>query len=216
MCIRDSLSVDPAAYPAMRLWEASDSAPAGLTRSQYLSWVYAQGTTANGVFSTKLSWIQLEWMWPAFREIPAYAELSDDEIFQTVFPSAQVIHLTRRDRVAQAVSWVRAEQEWVWVVSDDEPAAPVAEPTYDPELTTNLVRLIGQSEDGWRSFFSRLGLQPIEVVYEDLIEDFGAGVANLVDRLGLGPIDPSSITPRTMRQANELNAAWIEQYELDH
>jgi LPS sulfotransferase NodH len=122
--------------------------------------------------------------------------------------------MTRRDRVRQAVSWARMAQDGVWVVSDDEPARPSATPRYDFDLISDLEALIVEGELGWRDLFDELGLVPYEVVYEDVVADGGLerAVLGVLDHLGLDGRGVDIPRPRTHRQSDDLNEAWVARY----
>lgn len=209
------LAVDEAVFPDFDCWEDSEFATPGMSRAEFVASVYEQGSTPNGVFSAKVMWICLEWMYPKFRSLPQFADLDDDAIFQAAFPSLQPILLTRRDHLAQAVSWARADHDGVWVVSDSEPARPAGTPRYDATHIKNLIGLIEHGERSWRALFGRLGVTPIEAVYEDVVADLGGSVARIVRDLGLGEIDPAAIQPATHRQADEVNASWVARYRSE-
>ncbi|MEY2460445.1 MAG: trehalose 2-sulfotransferase, partial [Acidimicrobiaceae bacterium] len=100
------------------------------TREEFLQLVYEVGSTDNGIFGAKLMWNNVRWVLVKFNEMARFSGMTRVEVFAAAFPDLHVIHLTRRDRVRQAVSWARAAQDGVWVVSDEEPAQPVGNPSY--------------------------------------------------------------------------------------
>ena len=206
------LSVDRRAYPDFPTWEDGPHGRPGQSRAEYLASVYNAGTTPNGVFSAKLHWICVEWMLPKFRDLPEFVGLDDLAVFQKAFPELQAVFLTRQNHLAQAVSWARADQENVWLVTDDQPADPARKPTYDGELIGNLIRLIEFGEAQWQQWFERLGLQPVLANYEDLTADLGGEVARIVNELGLGVVDTSHILPATHRQADTINQEWADRF----
>ena len=139
-------------------------------------------------------------------------------VFQgPAFPGLGVVNVTRRDRVAQAVSWARMAQDGVWVVSETEPAIPARTPEYDFELISALERLITAGEEQWRLLYEELGLTPYEVVYEDLVAPGGleAAVAGVLERMGLEMPGDLLLRPRTQRQADSLNAEWTARYLVE-
>ncbi len=97
-------------------------------REEFLQLVYRIGSTPNGVFGAKFMWNYVGWAVENFQEIQRFSRSTVDEIFAHMFPSLQVVHVIRRDRLRQAISWLRAAEEEVWVVSDDEPARPDVNP----------------------------------------------------------------------------------------
>lgn len=168
------LTGPPEAFPpGWSFWEAGPLAHAhGVsTRRAYLDLVYKVGSSANGVFGAKLMWNNVPWVVEKFLEMDAFAGMTRAEVFTGVFPNLHVVHLTRHDRVRQAVSWARAAQDGVWIVSDTEPAQPTAEPVYDGEFIAGLLGLIEQGELGWRELFADLGVVAHEIAYEDLVDE---------------------------------------------
>ena len=187
-------------------------------RESYLSLVYRLGSTPNGVFGAKIHWNNLRWALAKFPEVPRFAGLDRSAILHTVFPDLRVVDVRRRDRVRQAVSWARMAQDGMRVApaGRPEPAWPPATgaPRYDYDLIAGLEALIAESEAGWRQLYSELGLTPRQVVYEELSSPDGyeRTIRDVLAHLGLedyaGPIP----APRTPRQSNELNEAWVAAY----
>jgi LPS sulfotransferase NodH len=106
--------------------------------------------------------------------------------------------------VRQAVSWARAAQDGVWIVSAAEPAQPVAEPHYDYDFISGLERLLREREEGWRQLYEELDVVPHEVVYEDLTDPqrYSECLAEVLRHLDLDVgLIPS---PRTDRQADRI------------
>ncbi len=80
-----------------------------------------------------------------------------------MFPGLRVVHVIRRDRLRQAISWLRAAEDGVWVVSDDEPARPVREPVFQYDVIVGMMDLIAQGEKAWLDLYEKLGVEPLEV-----------------------------------------------------
>jgi trehalose 2-sulfotransferase len=211
------LAVDEQEPPDWDCWENGPFGRAHQARDRehYLEIVYDLGTTPNGTFGAKLMWNNVPWAVAKFQEMPRFGGLDRAAVFHAAFPNLHVVHVTRRDHIRQAVSWARMAQDGVWVVSDDEPARPIGPPQYDFDLISGLEALIVESERGWRDLFDELGLTPYEVVYEELVAEDGyrCAVLGVLQHLGL---DTSGITtlppPRTHRQSDALNEAWVVRY----
>lgn len=210
------LAEDPVQLPEWRFWEDGfyGVQHGAKDREDYLRIVYGLGTTPNGVFAAKLMWNNVPWAVRKFQEMSPFAAMGRAAIFSTAFPGLRVVNVTRRDRVAQAVSWARMAQDGVWVVSDDEPAIPARTPEYDFELISALERLITVGEQQWRMLYEELGLTPYEVVYEDLVTPGGlaAAVAGVLEHVGLEMPGDLVLSPRTHRQADFLNDDWTARY----
>jgi trehalose 2-sulfotransferase len=211
------LAVDQQELPGWQCWEDGPFGRAhnARDREHYLEIVYDLGSTPNGIFGAKLMWNNVAWAVARFQEMPRFGGLDRAAVFHAAFPDLHVVHVTRRDRVRQAVSWARMAQDGVWVVSDDEPARPTRTLQYDFDLISGLEGLIVDGERGWRELFDELGLTPYEVVYEELVTEDGyrRAVLGVLEHLGL---DTRGITappsPRTHRQSDELNEAWVVRY----
>jgi len=214
------LTGPPEAFPpGWTFWEEGPLAQAhGVTdREQYLELVYDVGSTANGVFGAKLMRNNVEWVMRKFHEMPRFAGRPRADVFHEVFPNLHVVHLVRRDRVRQAVSWARAEQDGVWVVSEHEPAVPSAAPAYDAGFIAGLERLIVDGEREWWSLYDELGVTPYEVVYEDLVTDAGYehAVRGVLDDLGVSGEGVAVPRPRTLQQADAINDEWVARYRSE-
>jgi trehalose 2-sulfotransferase len=214
------LTGPPEAFPpGWTSWEDGIFArPHGpMDREGYLDLVFRLGTTPNGVFGAKLMWNNVPHVLEKLWELPRFVGLDRAATFLALFPNLHVIHLTRRDRVAQAVSWARAAQDGVWVLSDTEPAAPVTEPVYSYEFIAGLERLLIDGEHGWRELCAELGEEPLDIVYEDLVDPatYADTIRSALDHLSADHPDLTIGAPRTHRQADEINEGWIERYTAD-
>jgi LPS sulfotransferase NodH len=169
------LAVDERELPGWRCWEDGPFGRAheARDREHYLEIVYDLGSTPNGIFGAKLMWNNAAWAVGKFQEMPRFDGLDRAAVFHGAFPGLDVVHVTRRDRVRQAVSWARMAQDGVWVVSDDEPARPTGALQYDFDPISGLEGLIAEGERGWRELFDELGMAPYEVVYEELVTEDG-------------------------------------------
>ena len=211
------LAADPVALPDWRFWE--DGSPLAVEhgvrdRRSYVELVYRLGTTPNGVFGAKLMWNNVRWAVEKFQGLEEFEGMDRRELFASAFPNLSVIHLARRDPVAQAVSWARAVQDGVWHLHGDEAPKPTAEPKYDFHFISNLHELLLDGEAGWRGLYDELGLVPYELVYEDLIADPEHAVRSVLAFLGLD--ERASVPPvRTRPTADTLNAEWIERFSTD-
>jgi LPS sulfotransferase NodH len=211
------LAVDERELPGWRCWEDGPFGRAhdARDREHYLEIVYDLGSTPNGIFGAKLMWNNVVWAVAKFQEMPRFSGLERAAVFHAAFPDLHVVYVTRGDRVRQAVSWARMAQDGVWVVSDDEPARPTRPPQYDFDLISGLEGLIVEGERGWRELFDELGLTPYEVLYEELVTEDGyrRTVLGVLEHLGLDTSGVKTLPPpRTHRQADELNDAWVVRY----
>ena len=165
----------------------------------YLRELLARKTSPNGVFGTKAHWGQYQ---PLFGE-------SDP---RTVLPGSALVFITRRDRLRQAVSWVRALQ--TLEVGDRRTARRVERPeVFDHEHITQKLGRIDREEEVWESLFERHGIEPHRVVYEDFVEAQEGTVRAVLEAVGVdAPADLAPPSPVLDRQADERSDEWVERY----
>ena len=189
-------------------WEDSEWARSrGVSSRQgYVDLVLGTGSTENGVFGVKLMWNYFPEVLSRLGELPGHAQLSPAALCSAVFPRLRYVWITRADTVRQAVSWAMAAQTNIYSASQMEHRIPERQPRYDFELIDNLHRLVLEGEAGWRAHFDNCGVEPLRVVYEDLVDDYEGTVLRVLDYLGLPPARPTLEGERTMvRQATALN-----------
>lgn len=87
--------------------------------------------------------------------------------------SMPIIHLERRDLLAQALSWSRAAQTGRW--QDHQSVKRQA--VFAPELIDFALRRIAEDNARWRLFFVRNEVVPLYVAYEDYVGDPQATIA---------------------------------------
>jgi trehalose 2-sulfotransferase len=104
------------------------------TFEEYLSAVFRNGTTGNGVFGVKLHWNQVEWL---IRENGIGSDNLD--ILEHLFPGAKYVQLTRR---GQAISLYRAfaTNEWWRIAGVLNPQITGSDPEFDAQAIRQLER----------------------------------------------------------------------------
>lgn len=184
---------------------------AGLTRR-----AFELGTTPNGVFGTKI-------MWAYFRDFVRLARrdgrqgVAPAAIPGAVFPSLRrYVWIRRRDTTKQAVSLWKALQTWNWRHDPEVPAREV-DLRYSAAAIRHLKLRLDEHNVAWKNYFVSYGLEPVEVVYEDFIQDYGAAVLDLLVAIGVPTPEGYMVQPPAMkRQADALSAAWAERFEREH
>jgi trehalose 2-sulfotransferase len=201
-------------------WGISRRAPYGVFVRHALDY----GTTDNGVFSAKLHWYQLEWFVEQLRPLRggSMADLTDGDLIAAWLPDPHYVHLHRRDRARQAISYFRAGRSGVWFVqTGDDPPQTREETERDTEPPSEaewqhvrwLEGFVRTHDRNWRDFFRAHEIQPLDVAYEDLVADFQGTLAGVLEFLGAGSAtDVGAVSPRLARQSDELSEVWLEEY----
>lgn len=176
--------------------------------ADYVRRIHEHWGREDRVLSLKLHWHQLS----------RWREHGLD--LEEHFPGASYVVCTRRNRVAQAVSLLRATQTGSWTNQQPEQA----EAEYDFDELLRRVRQVLREEQGWHAYLREAGIEPLRVAYEDLDEDRAATVLLVAEWLGT-PLKPSSTRRRLRRldrsgvglrrQRGEINQEWEERFYAD-
>ncbi|GLY02957.1 hypothetical protein Acsp01_33360 [Actinoplanes sp. NBRC 101535] len=180
----------------------------------------AAGSTPNGVFGAKLMWGTLGEVVDKLRTV--HRDLAGDDLglLHRAFGRAGFVYLARRDVVAQAVSWLRAEQTGTWFVGGNgeisgDGGGNGREPVFDAGAIRRLISTIEEHNAAWQAWFAACGIRPHRVFYEDLERDVVAVTRGVVEFLGITvPDQGPPIVARHQRQADEINKRWIKQYRV--
>lgn len=128
------------------------------------------------------------------------------------FGPTRFIHLTRRDKVAQAVSFEIARQSGLWHRAPDgreiERLAPPAEPQFDETALRARIDEFRQFDAAWQDWFASHALQPMTLTYEDLAAAPHKGLARVLQFLDLDPTRAATVSLPVARLADARNADW--------
>jgi LPS sulfotransferase NodH len=189
----------------------------------YIAAVTRFRTDPGGTLSVKLFWRDMIELANELDPV-RFADLADSAPADTdpdtyralaallapIFPDPAYLHLSRRDRLRQAISAVTANDSGLWRsipnVGEQEPRA---EPQFDLD---RIERLIGYSDychGHWTNFFAALGVAPHLVSYEELAADYQPTVADALRFLGCDAAPPPV---RMRRQSTDRSEAVVLQY----
>ncbi len=118
------------------------------------------------------------------------------------------VRLSRQDKLAQAISGVKALQTGGW--HSGLPAR--GEPHFDRAAIAAQLDKIATWEEQWDTFFAGAGITPLAFTYEELVADLPGALVRVGEHLGLPivPEEAARLEPRLLRQADAVNAAWRE------
>lgn len=142
--------------------------------------------------------------------------VSDRDRIERSFGPTRFIHLTRGDKLAQAVSLLKAEQSGLWHVGADgsevERTASAQPPRYDGTAIRQWSETLAGYDTAWTGWFGAEGITPIRLTYEDLSAAPVATLRGLLDDLGLDPAAADGVTPGLRRMSDDLSQKWIRRY----
>jgi LPS sulfotransferase NodH len=172
----------------------------------YVDRVLAEFSTPNGVFGTKLFFNELT----TLMRFPRVREL---------LSGCTWVYITRRDIVAQAVSWHIASETRRWhlpAVAAKNARDLQRAVRYDRDRIAKNVAQIGWWEKEWRQFFAVNDLAFVPVVYEDLMDVPTAICQSICRAHGVDDSFEFAIGNAGLtKQGTELNQAFCERYARD-
>lgn len=202
-------------------WQVSgpiDTRDQDFTR-RYFDAMLAEGRGGTPVFGIRIMGADLRfataWLDSAF---PGHT--SDAARFEAAFGPTCFIHLSRSDKLAEAVSYLRAEQTGLWHQRPDgtslEQIAPTEPPGYDPDAITRRMTELAEYDQAWNAWFELEKIQPLRIGYEALAQDPQAILAQVLRFIGQDPDRARAVTPRVRKLADDTNLDWIARYRASH
>jgi LPS sulfotransferase NodH len=184
---------------------------------EYLDKVLEVGTSSNGVFGMKVHIHQFLYSCGKMRLLPGMGKKTEFELMRAVYGEHRYVWIRRRDKLAQAISYLKATQSNIWWDSE-VPPAPYSAPT--PErmhfdlrgIDRDMARM--EREDAeWKAYFDAHDIEPIEVFYEELTTAYDATALRVLHLLGiLPPLGLQFSTRLLKKQANGESRRWAERY----
>ncbi|MGV2105448.1 Stf0 family sulfotransferase [Agrobacterium vitis] len=145
---------------------------------------------------------------------------SDRKRIEAAFGSTLFIHLTRLDKVQQAVSYVKAQQTGLWHRAPDgtelERLSAPRDPIYDAAKIRASYDEFIQYDRAWQSWFDMQGIQPLRITYEALCADPIASLKDVLVQLGVNGEAASSVVPGTAKLADGINQSWETRFRTEH
>lgn len=186
--------------------------------ANYLAAMVRVGTNKTGVFGLRL-------MWGNVADAEAmlsrqYGARPIPELFEAAFGKVLYIHLSRDDKVAQAISLVRAEQSGLWhLAADGSVFEGVATPQpnhYDGPRIAEVVAELDHDDAAWHEFFANHQIAPLRLTYDGVTADPQAALATVLAALGRDPAVAQSVPVGTRKMGDGTSRQWAEQFRREY
>lgn len=167
----------------------------------YMEAILSKRTSSNGIFGLKAHYSQI-------------APLTESNAFKSFLKRVNCfVHVTRRDLIAQAVSYAIAHQSREWSSLHNVEANP----SYDANLISNALNDILSQTLQWQRFFAVNGISPVEIVYEDLIENPNLNCQQICTQMNVLTDHDFSIKKSPLnKQSTDLNTEWIKRFQAEN
>jgi trehalose 2-sulfotransferase len=185
---------------------------------RYLDAIIAEGRRGTDLFSMRV-------MWPSLPEIGTKLaslfphETTDAGRVAAAFGTPLYLHVERQDKVAQAISRIKAEQSGLWHRAADgsvrEQGGEYRAPEYDAARIRESIAETTDHVARWRSWFAREAIRPLELTYEDLSADPQGAIGTLMQALERDVSAARRVTPRTAKLADAQSRDWAERFALE-
>ncbi len=187
------------------------------TWAEYLARTIEQCTTPNGVFGVKMMWGYFDHFLHHLYQVPDYKKqkMPAHVMLQGVFPNLHYVWIRRRDILRQAVSQARAMQTNQWVVRGERSDPVARKPAFSFMQIDFLVQEIQAHNTAWQRFFTEHHIQPLVIVYEDLVARYEETIRAALQHLGIPGAEALEAAPVSMKkQADGQSEQWVQRYLL--
>jgi LPS sulfotransferase NodH len=197
-------------------WARRYKAPEG---AGYLDRIVAESTTPNGVFGVKLHWHQVPSLRARLAQALPVAETPDNrpifDLLQQRLPGIRFVWLSRRNKVAQAISYYRAARSQVWRSWNDARhpnVTPACNPEFDRTAIEEFLRTVKSMDTGWRRFFQHHRIPALIVIYEDFVQSFAPTVRGVLKFLDIRYDDVVLPPPALQRLSDAESEEWERRF----
>jgi trehalose 2-sulfotransferase len=144
---------------------------------------------------------------------------SDVARIEAAFGPTLFIHLTRPDKVEQAVSCVKALQTGLWHIAPDgtelERLAPPRQPVYKADDLRFTYNQFISFDLGWQHWFEIQNLKPLRITYDALSADPIGTLKMILQELGLSTQAAHGVVPGVAKLADATNREWAARFRAE-
>lgn len=178
----------------------------------------AYGTGNTGIFGLRLQQHSFDFLLEKL-DLLFPNSVSDTARLQAAFGQILFIHLTRADKIEQAVSRLKAEQSGLWhKTADGKELERLSEPrdlTYDAPAIAHHVAEMTQADKDWEDWFAREAVTPMRISYDDLSRNPSRILSDILKELDLDKSIAEGITPGTAKLSDDISRSWVEQFRAE-
>lgn len=182
---------------------------------RYLAAIVAEGRGGTDLFSMRVMWPSVATMRDTLATVFPN-EASDAGRIAAAFGTPLYLLVERQDKVAQAISRIKAEQSGLWHRAADgsvrEQGGAYRAPAYDRAAIEASIAETEAHQAEWRNWFAREGVTPTELTYEELSADPVGAIRRLLLMLDRDPAAADRVAPRTSKLADATSREWAQRY----
>ena len=181
------------------------------------AYLWKLGSTPNGVFGINHSYYEPHFsqLTETLRKFPICppAETSRTKIWEHIFPNHCHIFMTRRNKIRLAVSWWKAIQSGEWHLSTGEqPKSVDISNAYSYDAINHLYNECSMREAGIQEFFNEGNLTPLNIFYEDFVQEYEKTIRTILDYLELDSGSMPIASPALTKTADAVSEEWVQRF----
>ena len=167
----------------------------------------------------------LRQQWPSFNFLCGQLTIAfpdartDRERIEAAFGPTLFIHLTREDKLEQAISLIKARQSGLWHVAADgselERTAPDMRTGFDRSEISETIKSLNSYDLRWETWFEREGIAPLRIIYRELSNDPVLTLEKTLSVLGLDNASARKMQPQVRKMADQVSRDWAARYISD-
>jgi len=184
----------------------------------YLDAAITAGKNGTGIFGLRLMRENLDELSSILDQIFPQTS-SDTARFEKAFGKILYLHLSRENKLAQAISYIKAEQTGLWHVAPDgteiERLGAPQDPQYDFARLKAEVTKLENYDAAWNAWFDAQGVKPFRIFYESLSADPAATLIRICEALGVQAPKAADVKPGVAKLADEVSRDWMRRYRRD-
>jgi len=179
--------------------------------------LWGLGSTANGVFGMKHSFHEPNFsqLIEAFRNFPncPQTETNRTAIWESAFPNHRHIFMTRRNKLRLAVSWWKAIQTQAWHLLPGEQLKPIdLSNSYSFDAINHLYNECSMREAGEQEFFAEGNIVPLNISYEDFIQQYEQTIRTILEHLELKAESVTITPPPLAKTGDDVSEEWVQRF----
>lgn len=224
---KTGIAGNPASYfhlPSISDWvnnfnlTQEDSEPERIVLETIIRAAITEGSFDTGMFGLRLQRHSFDYFTEKLAILlPGLS--SDAQRFHKAFGRTAFLHLTRQDKLKQAVSYVKAEQTGLWHTAPDgtevERLAPPQVPTYEPARIRACIEEMKAYDHEWEKWFVTEKIDPFRIQYEALSADPVRTLSTVLDHLGLDCGAMSDVEPGVTKMADKISQDWVARFRSE-
>jgi LPS sulfotransferase NodH len=184
----------------------------------YLQAAISAGKGGTSIFGLRLMRENLDELSAILDRI--YPSLPSDKArFEKAFGRVLYMHLSRENKLAQAISLIKAEQTGLWHIAPDgteiERVAPAQEPQYDFKRIQRELAELEAYDAAWNVWFAEQGIVPLRIGYERLSADPAAALASICEALGVPLPNAADVKPGVAKLSDAISLDWTRRFRAD-